>query len=110
LAKRAEESTPRRFRRGGGGRWESEAALEKSVSVGTYQIRVSLVNRKAYPMNITGVEILPLPVRLTGAMLSLLKDAQLESGTCSPEKDGDEIMVSGSAIRQAFGVKRAKFR
>ena len=42
------------------------------------------------------VEILPLPVRLTGAMLSPSKDAQLESDTCSPEKDGDEILVSGS--------------
>lgn len=41
------------------------------------------------------VEILPLPVRLTGAMLSPSKDAQLESDTCSPEKDGDEILVSG---------------
>jgi hypothetical protein len=41
------------------------------------------------------VEILPLAVRPTGAMLSPSKDAKLESDTCSPEKDKGEIFVSG---------------
>ena len=36
------------------------------------------------------VEILPLLVRLTGAMLSPSKDAQLKIDSCSPDKDGDE--------------------
>jgi hypothetical protein len=60
-------------------------------------------------------EILPLPATLTGAMLSPSKDAQLESDTCSPEKDGDEILVSGGydnsgRYAKPFEVKRAKFR
>ena len=75
LAKRAEESTPCRFRRGGGGRWESEAALD--------DVRKELQDRYGEP---------PAPVRylLAASALKLLCE---RVGVLAVDRKRDSVTI-----------------